>query len=335
MRIETQAGLTAQITTQQDDSKKSGAKSTGSAAASGPVPDADSAQRPSYASMLEGLAAFAPTDLGTDFESRLAEIAQKMQDAKGEADLDRLSNEQEAKRQQIQENREKLDSAQGKMDDAEVAHDTGRVSSIVGSIAAAVGAAAMIAVGTVVAAVPGLQVLGGAMVVGGIFMAASAINGMVAGASDSGMGLSGTVLEAMGVDRDTAAALDMAANITLAVGALASSVVGAALSGGAAAPAAIASAITLVNAVNAAVAGTSAVATSTVNLVANAIKSDATEMRAQTQETQAAMQQGDDLIDQVMEFVAKSNEQFNALLDSITSLQRDTGDSLSRTRFAG
>ena len=140
MRIEDRGPLGGTGALGPDAEKEREVRSKGTSGASGAVPDA---VRPSYASMLEGLAAFAPTDLGTDFEARLAEIAQKMQDAKGEADMDRLSNEQETKRNQIQENRDRLDAAQGKMEGSGVADDAGRVSAIIGSVAAGLGAAAM------------------------------------------------------------------------------------------------------------------------------------------------------------------------------------------------
>ncbi|WP_417262990.1 hypothetical protein [Celeribacter sp.] len=332
MRIEDRGPLGGTGALGPDAEKEREVRSKGTSGASGAVPDA---VRPSYASMLEGLAAFAPTDLGTDFEARLAEIAQKMQDAKGEADMDRLSNEQETKRNQIQENRDRLGAAQGKMEGSAVADDAGRVSAIIGSVAAGLGAAAMMVVGAVVTAVPGLQVLGGAMFIGGMFMAAGAINGLVAGASDSGMGVAGNLLTAIGVEDDVAAGWDMAASITLAVGAVVSAVVGTAISGGAGAPAAVGAMLTLVNAVNAATSSVTAVATSTSGLVANALRSDAAEMRAQTQESQAVIQQIDGLMEELMDFLRTSTDQVNALLDSAMQLHRDTGDSLSRTRFAG
>ena len=58
-------------------------------------------------------------------------------------------------------------------------------------------------------------------------------------------------------------------------------------------------------------------------------------MRAQTQESQAVIQQIDGLMEELMDFLRTSTDQVNALLDSAMQLHRDTGDSLSRTRFAG
>ena len=50
---------------------------------------------------------------------------------------------------------------------------------------------------------------------------------------------------------------------------------------------------------------------------------------------EAFMQQLDDLIDQAMTMLMAANDRFNAIMDSVTEMVQDTGNTLSNTRFAG
>ena len=59
------------------------------------------------------------------------------------------------------------------------------------------------------------------------------------------------------------------------------------------------------------------------------------EMQADSQEIQAFMQQLDDMIDQSLTLLMQSMDRFNAMLDSITDMAKDTADTMSATRFAG
>ncbi|WP_284262752.1 hypothetical protein [Roseicyclus amphidinii] len=310
---------------------------TGVGGVNGPVPDTVSQQPAAYASMLAGLAAFAPdADMG-DFETRLAEVAGKLQEARGDASLDRLKNEQELKKQQIEENKELLQTSQDKAEGAEVARDGSRVTSGVGALLQGVAAVAMIIGGAALMAVPGgaTQVAGVALIVAGGFMAASAINSGIAASTDHGMGAVGSIAMLANADADTARTMEIVSTITLAVGTLVASVVAAVASGGVAAPAAAAQLAATMGTVSALVGAAGSLTSSAGGMVSSAVASDAAHAQADLQEQQAGMQQTDDRVDQLLSFVASSNEQYNAMIDAITEMALETAQSLTSARFAG
>lgn len=315
----------------------SGAAGLGSAGVDGVVPDAVTLQPAAYSTMLAGLAAFAPNMNMADFETRLAEVASKLQEARGDASLDRLRNEQELKKQQIEDNKELLATSQGKADNAEIAKDGSRVSSGVGALLQGVGAAALILAGAVLAALPGgvTQVAGVALIVAGGFMMASAINSGVAAATDHGMGIGGSMATLFGADADTARGVDLAASITLAVGTLVAMGVAVVASGGAASPAMAAVMSGTIGMASSVAGGAGMVTSAAGNAVATGFAVDAAYSQAELQEQQAGMQQIDDRVDQLLGFVASSNEQYNAMIDAITEMAQETAASLSSARFAG
>jgi hypothetical protein len=166
-------------------------------------------------------------------------------------------------------------------------------------------------------------------------MAASAFNSGVAASTEHGMGAVGSIAVLANADADTARTMEIVSTITLAVGTLVASVVAAVATGGAAAPTAAAQLAATMGTVSSLVGAGSALTSAAGGMVSSAVASGAAHAQADLQEQQAGMQQTDDRVDQLLSFVASSNEQFNAMIDAITEMAQETAASLSNTRFAG
>lgn len=331
MRITTQ---THQPQTQRSEaSEETGRASKGSgvAGAKGAAPDPGM----EFGAILSQLRNFAPAERSADFETRLAEIAAKLGETRSETDKTRVANEQEIKREQIQENKDRLEKASGLADNADAAKGIGKGANITSAVLQTVGAAALMALGGVAVATGLGAPLGAALIVAGGFMMASGVNSIVAASTDHGMGIAGSLAKAMGAEDGAARGIDIGATVTLAVASIASSIALGVVSGGAAAPVAFATASQAVNTVTSVATGAAQVGAAAAQVTSAAINAERSDLEAETIEAGARSQEGDDFIDQALQILLAGNEQFNALMDSITDMARDTGDALSSTRFAG
>lgn len=299
---------------------------------SGPAPTPEGGD---YSSVLSAMRGFAPTVPLGDFEARLSEVASKMKEARSDADTERVQNQQEIKKQQIVENRQTLEQSRDKMETADGIADAEKISSTVSTALQAIGAGLMIAVGAALMAVPGTQVLGAVLIVGGALMAASAINGVVAATTDSGLGIAGSIAKAFGADDSTIMGVEIGATVALAVGSIAASVAAIVATGGAAAPAAAGALLTSVNTIVGVVGAGVQVGTSAMNVASTVYSYEGTMLQADAKDTQAEMQQGDDFIDQALSHLMDANQRFNALMDEVTGMALETSDFLSQTRFTG
>ncbi|WP_163850636.1 type III secretion system translocon subunit SctE [Pseudooceanicola aestuarii] len=302
---------------------------------------------PGYGSILEGLRNFMP-ELGSEsFETRLAEITSKLKEITSQVHTDRVLNEQETKRLNMKENEAKIEESEKKLDEAEAKRKSGNIFDKISMAFQALGAFLMIAIGAALAAVPGMQAVGALMIAGGVIMAVSLINSIVQ--EETGAGIAGNLAKAIDPDisDDALMAIDMAFTITLAVAgivaAVASGRVDAAVQGFAGLSASVAKAavetVRTVAAVAAAVtqAGSAVaqVGSAGYGLSAAEDQADAMDLQADSQAIQALMQQLDDLIDQALAMLMGASDRFNAMLDQITEMNKDSGDTLSATRFAG
>lgn len=291
---------------------------------------------PAYDSIMQSLRSVAPPpqSKNTDFEAQLAEVIGKLKDALGRVQESRAETEMGAKRVNIQENQAKIEEAKKKLDEAEAKRNSSNIIDILSLVFEAIAAAALMIGGAIVAALPGGQAAGALMIISGVMMMMSVANSVCAKAND-GAGLLGSIGKAFGADQDVIAGLDGAFTGALVV----SSIVMAVATGGASISSTMANMAKLVTTITNAVAATVQagldVASSAIKLDAAVDRKDAAMSRAESDEIQALMQMLDDLIDMAMSMLMQVNQNVQGMMDSLSEMLNDTGNTLSNTKFAG
>lgn len=338
MRIEGTAGISSLATQGLGGIEKpEGRPGKGVGGAPGQAPDVAGGA----SSLIQALRNFAPQLGKGDFEAKLAEITAKLREITGEVNTDRVQNELETKRKNMQENQAKIEESERKLDEAEAKKKKGNIFQRIAQAFQALGALIMIAAGAALMAIPGMQVVGAMMIAGGVLMAISLINSLVAEAND-GAGILGSIAKAMGASDDVIMALDMAMTAVLMIAAVVLAVKTGGASLAAAAPAMMGKIATGIQAATKAAtaitAAASGVATATqkgIEMSAASDRKEATELQARSNEIQALLQQLDDLIDQALAMLLAQSQRFNAMADALTDMMNETGDTLASTRFAG
>lgn len=302
----------------------------------GPVPDANNTGL--ILGLTAALQSFAPANLGSDFETRLAEVTDKLKATTTEAEKNRVNNEMETKRINIEENQARMKEAQDKMDEAEAKAKSGNIWDKIALAFQFLGAIIMAALGAVLIATGVGTAAGALMVAGAALMLLSAVNSVVAQTSEDGLGIAGSIAKAAGADMETAGKADMGFGISLAIVTAIVAIAATVVTGGAAGSALVSTIQNVLNVgsqiANAGSATAGAVSAG-INADAAVIRKEATEIQAKGKEQEAFMQQLDDLIDQALTMLMAANDRFNAIMDSVTEMVQDTGNTLSNTRFAG
>lgn len=292
----------------------------------------------SGAGVPTSLLSFFPKLLGGDFETRLAEITQKMREASGTSEQERLQTREKVKQLNIQENQAKMEEATQKLEEAAKDKETSSIWGAISKAFMALGALLTAAIGAVLIATGIGAAAGAVMIAASAFMVASLVNSIVAENSDNGMGILGQILTAAGVDEETAQGVDTATAIGSAVISAALSIAAAVMTFGIAAPGAAGAVLAVSNAVQAGTAAAGAVTgavQSGYGLSAALNSGEAAELQADSKDIQAFMQQLDDIIDQALSLLMQANDRFNVMLDDITDMTQDTSNTLSAVRFSG
>lgn len=302
----------------------------------GQVPDPDTLALLLGESMA--LTSFAPVTFGADFETRLAEVTDKLKTTNSEAEKSRVNNEMETKKLNLKENEEKMEKAQEKMDAAEGKGENGDIWNKISIAFQMLGAVLMAALGAALIATGVGGPAGALMIAGAVLMMVSAINSIVAASTEDGLGIGGSIAKASGADMETAGNVDMGVGITLAVATAVVAIAATVVSGGAAGPALVGVMQNLLS-IGSSVASTAGAVSTAVSTGygahAASLSKDGTEIQAKGKQNEAFMQQLDDLIDQAMTLLMSSTERFNAMMDSVTEMAQDNSNTLSNTRFAG
>lgn len=291
---------------------------------------------PGYDSIMQSLRSMAPPPQTktTDFEAQLAEVIGKLKDALGKVQESRANTEMETKRVNIQENQAKIEEAKKKLDEAEAKRNSSNIIDILSLVFEAIAAAALMIGGAIVAALPGGQAAGALMIVSGVMMMMSVANSVTAKVND-GAGLLGSIAKAAGADPDVIAGVDGAFTGALVLSSIALAVA----TGGASISSTMANMAKLVTTITNAVAATVQagldVASSAIKLDAAVDRKDAANARAESDEIQALMQMLDDLIDMAMSMLMQVNQNVQGMMDSLSEMLNDTGNTLSNTKFAG
>lgn len=296
---------------------------------------------PGFGMILSALRNFAPSNPNSDFEAKLADAVARMRDTSGEVETDRVQNQQEVKRLNMQENQAKIEEAERKLEEAEAKKKSGNIFDIIAMAFQALGALLLAAIGTLLQAVPGAQALGALMIASAVMMVISLINSIVAKAND-GAGILGSIAKAAGASPEVIMGLDIGFTAAMLV----ASIVMAVATGGSSAAAQITgfaakAAEVLKGAAKAVEIGTGVASSlaqtgSTGYRLAAAVDSkDAANLRADSDEVKAMMQQLDDLIDQALALLQQAAARFNAIADTMTEMLNDTGNTVSSTRFTG
>lgn len=293
-----------------------------------------------FSSLLQALRNFAPQQ-GGDFEAKLADITSKLRDVSGDVETDRVLNEQESKRLNMKENQAKIEESEKKLQESEAKKKSGNIFDMIAMAFQALGAILMIALGAILAAVPGMQAVGALMVAAGVIMAISLVNSIVAKTND-GAGILGSIVKAAGGTPEDVMAADLAFMAATIVASIAVAIATGGASAAATAPAMVSAfatgvkaAANTLNAVTTVGSALANVGTASYNLAAASDRKEATELQAESQDIQALMQQLDDMIDQAMQMLQEQSKRFNGIMDSMTDILNETGQTLSSTRFAG
>ena len=288
-------------------------------------------------SVLVALASFLPRAVA-DFETRLAEITDKLKDVTSESETDRAQNQQESKRLNIKENQERADEAIKKYDDAKAKQKNASIWDKIGMAFQGLAALAMIVAGAALIATGAGAGLGAMMIAGGVMMALSLTNSIMAMTSESGMGIGGQLARAFGADEEAARDWDQGVAIGLAVAAAVIAIATVVVTFGASAPAAIGAMQSILGAVSAGAAAGSAVTgavSASIKHEAAQIRKEAMDKEAENLDVQAFMQMLDDLIDQAMQIMMGAMDRFNAMMDTLTEMSQDTMNSVSTVQFTG
>jgi hypothetical protein len=80
--------------------------------------------------------------------------------------------------------------------------------------------------------------------------------------------------------------------------------------------------------------GAATIVSSGYNISSSVDRHDAQQMQADTKDTEAFMQQLDALIDMALSMLMDSSQRFNAIMDTVSEMTKETGDTMSNTRFA-
>lgn len=304
-------------------------------ARSGSTPPPVTGGTPTYDNIMQSLRNFAPVlQKFADFEAQLAEVLGKLKDALGKVQESRANSEMETKRVNILENQAKIEEAKRKLDEAEAKKNSGDILDILSLVFEAIAAAALMIGGAIVAALPGGQVAGALMVASGVLMMISVANSICA-KTNEGAGLLGSIGKAAGADPDVIAGLDGAFTGAMVI----SAIVLAVATGGAAISSTMANMAKMVTTITEATVATIQagvdVASSALKLDASIDRKDAANSRAESTEIQALMQMLDDLIDMAMSMLMQVNNNVQAMMDSLSEMLNDTGNTLSNTKFAG
>lgn len=325
---------TATSTTQTDSTAPiAGTVTTGSGVAGSKsvVPDGGT---PVYASVMQSLRTMMPNIKGGDFEALLAQVTSKLKDAMGDVQESRADNEMETKRVAVKENEAKIEEAKKKLDEAEAKKNSSNIFDILSLVFEAIAAAVLMVAGALISALPGGQALGAMMIISGAIMAISVANSICAKCND-GAGLLGSIAKAAGASDDVVMGMDIAMTVALVVGGIAAAVAtgGASFSGLATN---LAKGISTGINVGLQLAQTSStVVSASINMSAAVDRSDASKLKAESQDLQAMMQQLDDMIDMAMTMLMQVRSNVSAMMDSLTEMLNDTGNTLSNTKFAG
>ncbi len=277
--------------------------------------------------MQQALAAFAPAISG-NFEAKLADITAKLKQVTGEVDKDRVLNEQESKRLNMKENQAKIEDSEKKLEEAEAKKKSGNIFEKIGQAFQALGAILMAALGAIMIATGAGAAVGALLIAAAVMTMMALVNSIVQ--SETGAGILGNIAKAIDpdVDPNVVMGLDIGFTAVMIIGSIAATVA----TGGAATMGTVA---TIASAATQIGAGVAQIGASAFNISAAVDQSEAKQLQADTKDSEAIMQQLDDLIDQALQMLLQRSERFNALVDTVTGMMKDNTDALSATRFTG
>jgi hypothetical protein len=291
--------------------------------------------------MMASLKGVMPKISGDQLDTLLLSVVNKMKDAIDGTEKDKIKTDTEAKRQALQERKAKLEEATKKMEEAEAAKKGGDIWTKIKAVLMASLAVATLVAGALAMLVPGAQPVGVALMVGGGVMLMMSADALYAAFSPEKKGLFASAGEklakALGADDEAAGWAGLALNLTVqavaAVTVIAFAVGASIITGGAAAPVAIAA---VMGSIQALVSAGTAVGDGIVageNYKAAELTSDSKKSEAAGKEQDALAKSIDDLIDMAMARLKGASERFDAMLDTIADNVRDRGETLSRMTF--
>ena len=298
---------------------------------SGSVPDSSPMI---YSSVLQSLRTMMPNVTSEDFEVLVAQITAKLKDVMGEVQESRANNEMETKRQAIQENQAKIEESKRKLDEAEAKAKSGNIFDILSLAFQALAAAFMTVVGALLVATGVAATAGALLIVSGAMMFLSVANSVCAKCNE-GAGLLGSIAKAANGSEDLIMGLDMAFTGAMVIAGIALAVFSGGVSMADTVNNTFRAVTTCVEAGLAVAGAASQVVSSSFNMSATVDRADAKKVQAESQDIQAMMQMLDDLIDQAMALLMQIKDSANAMMNSVTEMLNDTGNTVSNTRFSG
>ena len=281
------------------------------------------------------LASFSPKGMSGDFEAKLAEITSKLKDVSVENEEDRVNNEQENKRKSIQENQSKIEDSDKKVQDSEAKQKKSKIANIFAAIGQALGAAIMAVAGAALILTGAGAAAGVALLVASVVVGLAATDAIMSATREDGLGMGGAIAKASGADEDQIKKWNTGVSIALAASSAVASMAAMVVTGGVSGAATVQAIMNVANAATGLMAATSTAVSAGFGHAASKDNEEAMDLQADSQEIQAFMQQLDDLIDQAMTLLMSSNERFNAMMDSLSEMAHDTGNTLSNNKFAG
>lgn len=326
-----------QLTTDQIKGKD--VTGSGTLGENGPTPDAG--QQPGYTALLKSLGSMMPQITGEMVELFLAEISAKMKDIEEQAQTDKFTSDQEAKRASIAEKRAKLDEADKKIQEAIDARNSANIFDIIKMVFQAIGAALMAVLGALLA--PVCPVLGGLMIAAAVVAVVMLVDAAVQ--KGTGMGIAGNLhkLANPNATPEECAKADMGFRIGMAIVGLALAIATAAVSGGSTIAAQLATLSSTVATFKSIATGINtgiAIGTAVGDGVTAGIRADASmkdaeakKLQASGKDMEALMQMLDEMIDMALSRLIAASNRFNDILDAITEMAEDKSKSLSNAKF--
>lgn len=328
-----------QYPVQTDNTQGTGQTKTTGSGSTGKTGEVPPVTQLTYNLIMGSIAALMPNMSSEDVSVLIAEVATKLKDAQQMSENEKYKNDAEEKRSRLAEKRDKLEESNEKLKKAEEEKKSGNIFTAIKLFFQMLGAALSIALGVLLQAVPGLNVLGGLMIAAGVLMAIQALDGIVK-AANGGHGIMGSIIMAAGGDEKAAMIGDMAFGITVAVASVAVGIATIAVGNVKAIADLVKESMTLAQQVGQIISQGANLASAAVDVANTGISysaaqntADAKKAQAGAKEIEAIMAMLDDAIDQALARMMAAGDRFNDILDAVVEAMNDRGHSLAKARF--
>ncbi|SFL15582.1 type III secretion system translocon protein, YopB/IpaB/SipB family [Pseudovibrio ascidiaceicola] len=270
-----------------------------------------------------------------DIEVLVASVLDKMQGTQEAVEKNKVGLTQAKQKGALQDKAIKLEESIRKQEEAEKKQKGLSIWQKISLAFQWIAAAISIVAGTILAVIPGLQVVGAFMIAAGVVQLAMAIDATVQAAT--GRSIAGHIAVAAGADEETVMKVDIAMKVVAAVVGITLAAASFFIPGAQAGS--VGAMIQAISSITSAIiqigSSAGAIAAGAVSYTASQDVAQSKELQADAADLDAFIQLLSQIIDQLLSILTKAGEQFADALDGTVSSMNERADTLSRTKFAG